>query len=315
MGASAFLRCSDEVAQALSDGKGVVALESTILAHGFPHPEGRALADELEAEVRVHGAVPATIAVIRGRLCVGLTASELDHITDPAVAVAKSAALDLAVHGARGDTAATTVSATCFAAAAAGIRFFATGGIGGVHRGDSGDVSSDLGELARSKVAVVSAGAKSILDLPRTLEALETLGVLVVGFGTDELPAFYLSSSGLPLTHRVDDGVALAELVRWRFDRLGQGGLLVCNPIDPEHALDADEIAAVIDAAIADAEARGIGGKGLTPHLLAQVADKTAGRSVVANRALALGNARVAAEAAAAYVALGPQDLSPTPSS
>lgn len=301
MSDGASIRCGGEVAAALRSGAPIVALESTILAHGFPHPDNRQLAEELEVAIRQEGAVPATIAVMDGRLRAGLEPHELDRLTDPDAAVAKAGMIDLAVHIARGEVAATTVSATLYAAAALGIRFFATGGIGGVHRGDAGDVSSDLAALARQPVAVVSAGAKAILDLPRTVERLETLGVLVLGYRTFELPAFYVRGSGVPLTHRVESPVEIAELCRTRFDGLGQGGVLICNPIPEEHALDPGEIDAAIEAALGAADDHGIAGKELTPFLLARVAEATGGRAVAANRELALSNARLAARAAVAY--------------
>jgi pseudouridine-5'-phosphate glycosidase len=290
-----------EIAEAAEAGAPVVALESTILAHGFPPAERRPLAAELEAEVRAHGAVPATIAIIDGAIRVGLDDSSLERITAADAQVAKAAAVDVAYHLARRSLAATTVSATLLGARLAGIRVFATGGIGGVHRGDGSDVSSDLLELARSPVAVVSAGAKSILDLPRTLETLETFGVLVVGYRTDRFPAFYVRDSGLPVPHRSEHPHELAAMARLRFEELGQGGMLVCNPIASEHALDSQVIGAHIDEAIAAAEASGVRGKELTPFLLSRLSEVTDGRSVASNRALALGNARLAAQIAAAY--------------
>jgi len=297
------MRIAAEVEAALADQRPVVALESTILAHGFPPDERLPLAAELEAAVRSHGAVPATIAVIDGAVVVGCDSNELARITDAHADVAKTAALDISVYLARRQLAATTVSATVLACRHAGIRLFATGGIGGVHRGDGSDVSSDLAELARSPVAVVSAGAKAILDLPRTVEALETLGVLVVGYQTGELPAFYTRESGVPLVHRSDSPEDLAAMAKLRFESLGQGGMLICNPIAPAQALDRAEISGHIASAIAAADAAEIAGKQLTPFLLARLAEVTQGRSVTANRSLALGNARLAAQVAASYAA------------
>jgi pseudouridine-5'-phosphate glycosidase len=290
---------SPDVADALATGAPVVALESTIIAHGLPWPENLEVAGELEDAVRDGGAVPATIAVARGRVRVGLAGADLADLARRGAQYKKAGAADLAVHLARGGDAATTVSATAMLAARAGIRVFATGGIGGVHRGTSADVSHDLVAMAQAPVAVVSAGAKAILDLPRTLEALETLGVLVVGYRTGELPAFYTPSSGLTLDHRVDeiDTLAATCAVRWR---LGQGGVLVCNPIPAEHALEAAEIDRAIAAALAEAEAAGVGGKRLTPFLLSRIAAVTGGAAVVANRALARHNAAVAADLAVA---------------
>jgi pseudouridine-5'-phosphate glycosidase len=279
----------------------VVALESTLVAHGLPWPDNLAVARELEATVRAGGAVPATIAIVDGLTRVGLDDAALERLARDGVSFAKAAASDLAVHLASGGCAATTVGATCAIAARAGIRVFATGGIGGVHRGDSGDVSQDLAVLARTPIAVVSAGAKAILDLPRTLEALESLGVLVIGYRTDELPAFYTRSSGLRLDHRVDDARALAAIAHRHWDELGGGGILVCNPIPREAELGRATIDAAIADALAEASAAGITGKQLTPHLLARLAATTHGESIRANRALAVHNAAVAAELAVAY--------------
>lgn len=276
----------------------VVALESTLVAHGLPWPDNLAVARELEAEVSAGGAIPATIAVVDGAAHVGLAPDVLERLARDGARFAKAGAADLAVHVARGACAATTVSATAVLAARAGIRVFATGGIGGVHRGDAGDVSHDLVALARTPIAVVSAGAKAILDLPRTLETLETLGVLVVGYRTAELPAFYTRGSGLALDHRVDGAAELAAIARVHWDELGGGGILVCNPIPAE--AEAAGIDAAIARALADAAAAGITGKRLTPYLLARLAEVTAGASIAANRALALHNARVAAELAVA---------------
>jgi len=294
---------SPEVAEARVARAPVVALESTLVAHGLPWPDNLDVARELEATVRDGGAVPATIAVLDGNARVGLDAGQLERIARAGRTLAKAGATDLAVHLARGTSAATTVSATALVARAAGIRVFATGGIGGVHRGDSGDVSHDLVALAKTPIAVVSAGAKAILDLPRTAEMLETLGVLVIGFRSDELPAFYTQHSGVQLEHVAGDARELAAIVRAHWDDLDGGGVLVCNPIPSEAALDAGAIDAAIEAAVAEADARGITGKRLTPHLLARVAAITGGASVRANRALARHNAAVAAELAVALAA------------
>jgi pseudouridine-5'-phosphate glycosidase len=291
------------VAEARVARRPIVALESTLVAHGLPWPDNLAVARELEAAVRAGGATPATIAVIDGRVRIGLEAPALEQLARDGSKLAKAGATDLAVHLSRGTSAATTVSATAALAARAGIRVFATGGIGGVHRGDSGDVSHDLIALARTPVAVISAGAKAILDLPRTAELLETLGVLVIGYRTDELPAFYTQHSGVRLEHVAPGPRELAGILRRHWDDLGGGGVLVCNPIPTAAALDAREIETAIAAALAEAEARGISGKRLTPHLLARVAEVTGGASVRANRALALHNAEVAAELALALAA------------
>jgi pseudouridylate synthase len=296
--------CAPEVLAALAAGGAVVALESTIIAHGLPHPDNHELAVALEEAVRAEGAVPATIAVLGGVARVGLSAGELAHLARAGASVAKAGAGDLAAYLAAGADAATTVSATSLLAARAGIRLFATGGIGGVHRGDSGDVSHDLVALATLPIAVVSAGPKAILDLPRTLEALESLGVLVLGYRTGELPAFYSRGSGLALEHRADEPAAVAAVLRQRFDALGQrAGVLVANPIPVAAELPAAEIAAALDDALAEAAHAGVGGKRLTPFLLDRLARITAGRTVAANRALALDNARVAARIAVALAA------------
>jgi pseudouridylate synthase len=278
----------------------IVALESTIVAHGLPWPDNLAIAHALEAEVRAGGAVPATIAVVDGAAHVGLAPALLEQLARDGTRFAKAGAADLAVHLARGTSAATTVSATAVLAARAGIQVFATGGIGGVHRGDTGDVSHDLVALARTPIAVVSAGAKAILDLPRTLELLETLGVLVIGYRTSELPAFYTRSSGLVLDHRADTPAELAAICRAHWE-LGCGGILVANPIPEAAALP--EVEPAIERALADATAARITGKRLTPFLLARIAEVTAGASIAANRALALHDAAVAAELAVALAA------------
>jgi len=294
------LMFSPEVAEARASKKPLVALESTLVAHGLPWPQNLDVARELEETVRMGGAVPATIAVVDGRAWIGLEDRVLARVAHDGREIAKAGATDLAVHLARGTTAATTVSATAVLAEQAGIRAFATGGIGGVHRGDVGDVSHDLIALARTPIAVVSAGAKAILDLPRTAEMLETLGVLVIGFRTDELPAFYTRDSGVRLEHAVSTPAELAKILRRHWDDLRGGGVLVCNPIPADAELDPRRIEAAIHAALAEAEVSGIHGKRLTPYLLARLADVTGGASIRANRALALHNAEVAAALAVA---------------
>jgi pseudouridine-5'-phosphate glycosidase len=292
------LQYSREVTEAREAGKPIVALESTLVAHGLPYPENHVVAVELETAVRDRGAVPATIAVVDGKPCIGLDPAVLEAIAKGGRDIAKAGATDLAVHLARGTTAATTVSATALLAAKAGIQVFATGGIGGVHRGDTGDVSHDLVALARTKIAVVSAGAKAILDLPRTVEMLETLGVLVIGYRADELPAFYTPRTEIELEHRVDTPAELAKIIRIHWTDLDGGGVLVANPIPVEAALDAAMIDRAIQTALGDAETRGITGKRLTPYLLQRLAAVTGGASIKANRALALHDAQVAAELA-----------------
>lgn len=290
---------SDEVAAALSAGRPVVALESTIVAHGLPWPTNLEVGRAMEDAVRSKGAVPAVVAVLGGRLRVGLTADELEAVAREPTRFVKAGASDLGPIVAAGGDAATTVSATALAAARADIRLFATGGIGGVHRGHELDVSSDLMTVARVPVGVVCSGAKSILDLPRTLEALEALGVPVVGIGTDTLPGFYVRDTGLRLEHRVDDAAAAAALLRAHWS-LGQAGVLLAHPIPGENALDPAEVERVVAEALADAERKGVRGKPLTPFLLAALAERTGGRTLVANRALAVANAAFAAEVAAA---------------
>ena len=263
--ASPSLTFSPEVADALADARPVVALESTIIAHGLPRPDNLAVGRALEAVVREHGAVPATIAVLDGVLHVGLDDAGLARVADEDMP--KLSRRDLGLALARGGSGATTVAATMIAAHLAGIRIFATGGIGGVHRGAelSFDVSADLAELARTPVAVVCAGAKAILDLPRTLEILETLGVPVIGYGTDELPAFYTRASGLALTQRADSPDEVAATLAMQA-RLGLGGgAVIAVPIPAADALDADEVAGWIDAALAEAKARRVTGKAITP--------------------------------------------------
>jgi pseudouridine-5'-phosphate glycosidase len=294
------LMFSPEVAEGRASKKPLVALESTLVAHGMPWPQNLDVARELEETVRMTGAVPATIAVVDGRPWIGLDDRILARVAHDGPDIAKAGATDLAVHLARGTTAATTVSATAVLAERAGIRVFATGGIGGVHRGDVGDVSHDLIALAKTPIAVVSAGAKAILDLPRTAELLETLGVLVIGYRTDELPAFYTRESGIRLEHAVGSPEELATILRRHWDTLGGGGVLVANPIPRDAELDPRRIEAAIHAALAEAEVQGISGKRLTPYLLARLADVTSGASIRANRALAIHNAEIAAKLAVA---------------
>lgn len=284
---------------ALDAGRPVVALESTVIAHGLPRPRNLEVGRALEAEVRAAGAHPATVGVVAGRPVVGLDDAGLERLAT-AEGVTKLSTRDLPLAVARGADGATTVAATAWLAARAGVGVFATGGIGGVHRGSPPDVSADLTELARTPVLVVCAGAKSILDLPATREALETHGVPVVGWGTDELPGFYAPETGLPTDARVDGAEEAAAL--WRAHRgLGlPGGMLLCVPPPAEHALPRAEVDAAIGAALERAEREGVRGKEVTPFLLAAVAEATGGRSLEANVALLRRNARVAAEVAVA---------------
>jgi pseudouridine-5'-phosphate glycosidase len=282
-----------------------VALETTVVTHGLPHPEGIAAALALEEEVRESGATPATIGVLRGAIRIGLTRDELDELaTVPGVRKTNSS--NLAAVVASGGAGSTTVAATMFAAHANGIQVFATGGIGGVHRGagDSGDVSADLTALARLPVAVVCAGAKAILDLPRTLEMLETLGVPVLGLETDEFPAFYRRSSGLPVDHRVDSIAELAACVGAHF-RLGLGtGLLVANPVPAADEMRPDLYERALGTALADMQREGVRGRAVTPFLLARLSTLTGGESVRTNLALLRHNARVAGRLARELAAL-----------
>ena len=288
-----------EVADALAADKPLVALESTVISHGLPHPHNLALARRMEELVRLHGAVPATIAVLGGQVRIGLTSAELEHIAT-AAGVVKVSRRDYAVTAAKKLDGGTTVAGTLIAAAWAGIQVMATGGIGGVHRGDYTDVSADLPELSRTPVAVVCAGAKAILDLPATLEWLETAGVPVIGYQTDEFPAFYSRSSGWRLAEgaRADSPAEAVELVRahWRMGM--SGGVLIVNPIPVEAALPWQEVEVAIQQALAEADKQGVRGKGVTPFLLSRMAEITRGRSLQANLALLENNARLAAQIA-----------------
>lgn len=308
-GVAGRLVIQPEVAAALAAGRPVVALESTLISHGLAYPDNLAVASGSEAAVRESGAVPATVAVQDGRLLVGLDEAQLQALaTAERGSVMKAARPSLGVAIARGGWAATTVSATMIVAHAAGIRVFGTGGIGGVHRNPAGagpslDISSDLDELARTPMAVVCAGPKAILDVPNTLEVLETRGVPVVALGQAELPGFYARSAGVPAPHTVADVQAAAALVATHLD-LGLGSsVLICVPVPADVALPEAEARAAVEQANADAEAAGIHGPDLTPWLLARIATITDGRSMRANTALIVNNARVAGRLAAALVA------------
>lgn len=294
-----FLVVAEEVDRALKARKPVVALESTIISHGMPFPRNLETARQVEAEVRSAGAVPATVAIIDGRFRIGLADEELEYLAK-AEGVRKASRRDLASVFARGQTAATTVATTMIGADWAGIRVFATGGTGGVHRGatQTMDISADLYELARTPVAVVSAGVKSILDIGKTLEYLETLGVPVLGYGTDAFPAFYSSDSGFPVADRVDGPEEVAAVLRGRWDSGLGGGVLVANPVPESAALAPEFINKVIDTAVAEADRKGIIGKEVTPFLLGRIVELTDGRSLETNVALVRHNARVAGEIA-----------------
>jgi pseudouridylate synthase len=306
MNAMSPLHVHPDVAAALSDGRPVVALESTIISHGMPFPQNVAMAEEVEAIVRANGAVPATIAVLDGRCHIGLSAEQL-HQLATVEGVHKATTRDLPWLMAAGATGATTVAATMKLAALAGIRVFATGGIGGVHRGasESFDISADLTELGVTPVAVVSAGVKSILDIGLTLERLETLGVPVVVNGSDDFPSFYSRTSGHPAPRRLDGAAQIARHLHATWNELGLTvGVSIANPIPVADEIPADEIRTAIDDALADLDARGIEGQDVTPFLLASVVERTQGRSLIANLALVRNNAATAAQIAVEYARL-----------
>ncbi len=296
-----YLDISPEVRQALADGKPVVALESTIISHGMPYPKNVETALLVEKTIRENGAVPATIAIIGGRLKAGLSPEEIEYLGKAGRKVAKASRRDLAAIVARGADGATTVTTTMIIAHMAGIKVFATGGIGGVHRGaeTTMDISADLEELAGTPVMVVCAGAKSILDLGLTLEYLETKGVPVIGYGTDELPAFYTRRSGFGVDYRVDSPAELAAMFKAQQELGMKGGMLVTNPIPEQYAMDKAVIDAAIDQAIAESVEKGIHGKETTPFLLARVVELTGGDSLESNIQLVLNNAVVASRTAA----------------
>jgi pseudouridylate synthase len=295
---------SPEVTDAKANRQPLVALESTIITHGMPFPQNVETARAVEAEIRAGGAVPATIAVLAGQLHVGLTDGKLDRLGQ-AQNVAKLSRADFAACLATGGTGATTVAATMIAAHLAGIETFATGGIGGVHRGaeTSFDISADLAELAHTPVTVVAAGAKAILDIPKTLEVLETSGVPVIAYGQDDFPAFWSRSSGLPAPLRMDRPEDIAAAARMRAAMGLPGGQLVANPIPVADEIAAEELAPVIAAALAAAKAQGIAAKSVTPFLLDHIFHATGGRSLASNIALVLNNARLAARIATAFAA------------
>ena len=298
-----FLDVNPEVAQALAEGKPVVALESTIISHGMPYPQNVETALAVEKIIRDNGAVPATIAVIGGRLKAGLSAEEIEYFGKKGQAIHKASRRDLAVLCARGEDGATTVTTTMIIAHMAGIKIFATGGIGGVHRGaeTTMDISADLEELGQTPVMVVCAGAKSILDLGLTLEYLETKGVPVIGYGTKELPAFYARESGFGVDYRIDTAQELAKAFKTQNELGFQAGMLVANPIPEKYAMPLETISAAIDQAIAESVEQGIKGKETTPFLLARVAELTGGNSLESNIQLVYNNAKLAAQTAVHY--------------
>lgn len=301
------VKASPEVAAALNEGRAVVALESTIISHGMPYPENVESARTCERIIREEGATPATIAIIGGVIRVGLVDEELEHMGRSS-GVRKASRRDLPMVLASGEDGATTVASTMIGASLAGVRVFATGGIGGVHRGaqQTFDISADLMELARTPLAVVCAGAKSILDIGLTLEVLETHGVPVIGYGTDAFPAFYVRDGGFPVDERADDVRDIARVMRLKWSLGLSGGIVVANPIPKEHEMDPALISHSIEEAIQTAEARGVRGKEITPFILARLNEVTEGRSLSANKQLVYNNARVAARLAVAYAGLDP---------
>lgn len=299
-----YLDINPEVKEAIEQGKPVVALESTIISHGMPYPQNVETALNVEKIIREEGAVPATIAIIGGRLKAGLTPEEIEYFGKKGTEITKASRRDLAAICAKGEDGATTVTTTMMIAHMAGIKLFATGGIGGVHRGaeDTMDISADLEELANTPVMVVCAGAKAILDLQLTLEYLETHGVPVIGYGTKELPAFYSRHSGLEVDYRMDTPEEIANLFKAQTDLGLRGGILVTNPIPEEYSMDDTIINTAIDQAIKEAEEKGIHGKESTPFLLARVKELTGGDSLDSNIQLVYNNARLASRIAKAYV-------------
>ena len=297
-----YLKISPAVQKALDEGRPVLALESTIISHGMPYPQNLETARLCEAEARKHGVEPATVAIIHGKLCAGLTDEELEYLAKAGPKVAKASRRDLPILAARGADGATTVAATMIVAAMAGIRVFATGGIGGVHRGAevTMDISADLEELARTPVAVVCAGAKSILDLGLTLEYLETKGVPVLGYRTETLPAFYTDESDFKVDYRMESPEEIAAAVTAQRDMGYPGGMLITNPIPHQYAMPKDVIDAAINQALAEAKEQGVKGKATTPFLLARVCELTGGESLKSNIKLVLNNVALGAQIAAA---------------
>ena len=300
------VRANEEVREALGEGRPVVALESTIISHGMPYPQNVETAMSVERILREEGVVPATVGIVDGEGVVGLSEAEIEELGRRGSGVPKVSRRDLPVVMAEGSWGATTVATTMILAAKAGVEFFVTGGIGGVHRGaeNTFDVSADLEELGRTNVTVICAGAKAILDLPKTLEVLETKGVPVLGFGTEELPAFYTRTSGLSVDRRVDDAEEVARIVRAKRELGLDGGVLVANPIPEQWSMEPGVINAAIEEALAEMDAAGVHGKECTPFLLAKVKEITGGDSLDANIQLVYNNARVGAAIARAYAGL-----------
>lgn len=299
------LRVSEEVKHALENNLPVVALESTIISHGMPYPKNFETALLVEKTIRDNGAIPATIGIIEGECIVGLSAEEIE-LFGKRKGIAKVSRRDLPIITSKNMWGATTVATTMIIAALAGVKIFVTGGIGGVHRGveDTMDISADLQELARTNVCVICAGAKAILDLPRTLEYLETMGVPVLGYGVEELPAFYSRESGLKVDYRVDSGLEVAKILKEKWDMNLNGGVLVTNPIPHEYSYDFKEMEKIIDKAMVEMRKQGIKGKDTTPFLLAYIKELTGGNSLESNIALVLNNAVVGAGIAKEFVKL-----------
>lgn len=297
---------SPEVKKALDENRPVVALESTIISHGMPYPQNVETALNVEKIVRENGAIPATIAIIGGKLTVGISPEEIDYLGKKGLAVAKASRRDIPILVARKEDGATTVAATMIIAAMAGVKIFATGGIGGVHRGaeTTMDISADLEELANTNVAVVCAGAKSILDLGLTLEYLETKGVPVIGYQTDELPAFYTRESGFKVNYRLDTPLEIARAIKIKEELNLKGSMVIANPIPDEYSMDHNLISKAIDDAILEANRLGIKGKDTTPFLLDKVKKITGGKSLEANIQLVYNNAKLAAQIACEYCKL-----------
>lgn len=300
-----YLYVAPEIQEAIDNGKPVVALESTILSHGMPYPENLEFAHKVEEIIRAEGAIPATTAIIGGKLCVGLDSDQLE-IMCKAENIGKVSRRDVATYVATEQVGATTVATTMMLAEMAGIRFFATGGIGGVHRGaeTTMDISADLQELANTKVGVICAGAKSLLDIGLTLEYLETMGVPVLGLKTDDFPAFYCRKSGYGVDYNAADEKTVAKIMKTKWDLGLKGGAVIANPIPAEYELDFDEMEAVINRALAAAKEEGIRGKATTPFLLAHIKEYTKGVSLASNLQLAYNNAREAAKIAVEYTKL-----------
>jgi len=297
-----YLDIKEEVKDALAENKPIVALESTIISHGMPYPENIISAKRSEAIIRESGGIPATIAIIKGRIKIGLTESDLDHMGKDS-GITKASRRDMAIILSKGIDGATTVATTMLCADLAGIRVFATGGIGGVHRNGqiTMDVSADLQELAGTNVGVVCAGAKSILDIGLTLEYLETHGVPVIGYETENFPAFYIRESGYKVDYRVDNPAEIARALKVKWDLGLKGGMVIANPIPKEFEMDKDYISSVIDEAVESAEKEGEKGKSITPYVLARLHNKTGDKSLFANKELVYNNVRLAAQIAIEY--------------